>query len=159
MARITLTNGFSIIPEGEYIFCVYGVEYDPEFGKLQIKLVTADGQTHIERYSLMKQDGTPNETAYSIFSYLAKTIMNDFSLEDVDPDDLVGKYLKAEIKHTELPSKKDPTKTSTFANLGDKSPADGFDKEPNARCMKVLNIDHVESEAMKSGLDLDSLLG
>ena len=61
----------------------------------------------------------------------------------------------------------------TFANLGDKSPADGFDTEPTARALNM-GRDGVkaspkptataaapvqQSAPAKGGLDLDSLLG
>ena len=46
MARIPMTSGFMVIPEGTYIFRIYDVSYDEEFGKIVIKLVTADGMTH-----------------------------------------------------------------------------------------------------------------
>jgi hypothetical protein len=58
--------------------------------------------------------------------------MNDFDMEDVDPTELVGHYIRAEIIHNKVPSTKDPTKMITFVNLGNKSPADGFDGAPAA---------------------------
>jgi hypothetical protein len=58
--------------------------------------------------------------------------MNDFDMEDVDPEELVGHYIKAEVIHNKVPSTKDPTKTMTFINLGNKSPADGFEGAPAA---------------------------
>ena len=37
MARIPMTSGFTLIPEGEYVFRIYDVQYDEEFGKLMEK--------------------------------------------------------------------------------------------------------------------------
>lgn len=170
MARIPMTNGFMVIPEGEYVFRIYDASYDEEFGKIIIKLVTASGATHTERFSIKNSDDEYNEKALNAFSYFAKTAMNDYSLEDVDPEELIDHYIRAEVVHTKLPSTKDPTKTVTFANLGDKSPADGFDTEATAKAMSMGKSNGVpnmpkptapEKEAPKksTGLDLDALLG
>ena len=32
MARIPMTSGFTLIPEGTYVFRIYDVCYDDEFG-------------------------------------------------------------------------------------------------------------------------------
>ena len=41
MARIPMTSGFVIIPEGEYVFRIYDATYDEDFGRIEIKLVNA----------------------------------------------------------------------------------------------------------------------
>ena len=146
MARIPMTGGFQIMPEGEQVLKITAADYDEEFGKAVFTLANAKGQTCQERFSLLLQDGSPNEKALGAFSFYAKTAMNDFDLEDVDPTELVGRYIRAEVIHNKVPSTKDPTKMMTFVNLGSKSPADGFDG--------------VATEAPKStGLDLNALLG
>jgi hypothetical protein len=149
MARISMTSGFVLIPEGEYIFRIYDAKYDEEFGKIEVKLVNAQGLTHTEKFSIKDKDDNFNEKALNAFSYFAKTAMNDFSLEDIEPEELIDHYICAEVIHTKVPSNKDPNKTVTFANLGDKSPADGFDEEPAQK----------SSGKPTGGLDLDSLLG
>lgn len=144
MARIPMTSGFSIIPEGEYVFRIYEANYDEDFGKLVVKLVTAQGMTHIERFSIKNPDDSYNERALNAFSFFAKTAMNDFEMEDVDPEDLVDHYIRATVVHSHVPSTRDPGKTMTFANLGDKSPADGYDTEATAKAMnmgKSMNLD------------------
>lgn len=75
----------------------------------------------------------------------------------------------AEVVHTKVPSNKDPNKEVTFANLGDKSPADGFDTEPVARALtlgsgnnaapKAAPKTQTASAPAKTGLDIDALLG
>lgn len=174
MARIPMTSGFVLIPEGTYVFRIYDAKYDEEFGKIEVKLVTAKGMTHTERFSIKDSNDEPNEKALNAFSYFAKTAMGDFELEDIDPAELIDHYIEAEVIHTKLPSNKDPNKTVTFANLGDKSPADGFDEEPVARAM-TLGKDGKDGKGSKTapaakpaqkstskptgGLDLNSLLG
>ncbi len=164
MARIPMTSGFTVIPEGTYVFRVYDATYDEEFGKIEIKLITAQGATHTERFGIKDQNDEINEKALNAFSYFAKTIMNDFSLEDIDPEELINHYIRAEIIHMHAPSRKDPTKNVTFVNIGDKSPADYFDTEPVARALSMTG-DNPSAMVSQSpveptkGLDLDSLLG
>ena len=147
MARIPMTGGFQMMPEGEQVLKITKAEYDEDFGKAIFTLENAKGQTCQERFSLLNQDGSPNEKALGAFSFFAKTALNDFDIEDVDPEELVGHYIKAEVIHNKVPSTKDPSKMMTFVNLGSKSPADGFDGAPAAPKTKA------------SGLDLSALLG
>ena len=174
MARIPMTSGFALIPEGTYVFRIYDATYDEEFGKIEIKLVNAAGMTQTERFSIKDKNDELNEKALNAFSYFAKTAMNDYSLEDVDPSELIDHFICAEVVHTKLPSNKDPNKTVAFANLGDKSPAEYFDTEPVARAMSISRGDSkaatpppapkqattAPAAAQPSkGLDLDALLG
>jgi hypothetical protein len=142
-----MTGGFQVMPEGEQVLKITEAEYDEDFGKATFTLANAKGQTCQERFSLLNQDNTPNEKALNAFSFFAKTAMNDFDLVDVDPAELVGRYIRAEVIHNKVPSTKDPTKMMTFVNLGDKSPADGFDGVTIAAAPKP------------AGLDLNALLG
>ena len=134
------------MPEGEQVLKITAAEYDEDFGKATFTLENAKGQTCQERFNLMKQDGTPNEKALNAFSFFAKNAMNDFDMEDVDPVELIGHYIKAVVIHNKVPSTKDPTKMTTFINLGDKSPADGFEGAAAAK-------------PKAGGLDLSALLG
>lgn len=170
MARIPMTSGFTLIPEGTYVFRIYDASYDEEFGKIEIKLVNAAGMTQIERFTIKDKNDEPNEKALNAFSYFAKTAMGDYTLEDIDPMELIDHFIEAEVVHTKLPSNKDPNKTVTFANLGDKAPAEYFDTEPVSRAL-TLGKDKNAAPATqkqattpapaapKKGLDLDALLG
>lgn len=167
MARIPVTGGFTLCPEGIHVFRIYDVSYDEEFGKLEVRMVNAQGIKHTERFSLINNDGEANEGAMNAFAYFAKTALNDFSVEDIDHTDLVNCYIKAEVVHTKLPSKKDPTKTLTFANLGDKWVADGFEVEPVPTALTMSAETEKPKEKPKaatppaatpSGIDLAALL-
>ena len=162
MAQLKLTSGFTVCPEGVHIFRIYKVDYDQDFGKLTVHLVNAKGITHSERFSLIGNNGSVNEKACNAFSYFAKTALNDFSLDEIDHNDLVNHYIKAEVVHTVTPSTKDPTKTMTFANLGGKWTADGFDTNPveKALTLGTETVEEIkETTTPQKGLDLDSLLG
>lgn len=157
-----MTNGFVIIPEGEHIFRIYDAKYDEDFGKIEIKMVTANGSTHMERYGILNQNGEYNEKALNAFSYFAKTALNSFDIEDVDPSELINHYVRAEVVHVKAPSTKDPTKIVTFVNLGDKSPADGFDTEPTDKALELTSENKAvkaENKSVDCGLDIDALLG
>lgn len=167
MAMIPMTSGFTLCPKGVQVFRIYKVDYDEEFGKLVIHLVNAQGITQQERYQLMSANGEMNEKACAAFSFFAKTALNDFSLEAVDPVMLVNRYIKADVIHTELPSNKDPNKTVTFANLGDKWAADGFDTTPVPKALSLGTDTNVATTpaapatptpAPATGLDLNALL-
>lgn len=159
MAIIPMTSGFTVCPEGKHIFRIYKVDYNSDFGKLIVYMVTAQGITHTERFSLMNQDGSMNDKACNAFSFFAKTALNNFGLEEIDHTDLVNHYIGGEITHTVLPSTKDASKTITFANIGDKWVADGFDTTP---VTKALTLGTEETVAPKqvapAEVDLNSLL-
>lgn len=147
MARISMTGGYKPMPEGEQVLMITAAEYDEDFGKAIFTLANAKGQTCRETFNLLNNDNTPNEKALSAFSFFAKTAMNNFDLEDVDPVELVGHYIRAEVIHNKVESKKEPGKMVTFVNLGDKSPAFGFDGVA------------AEAAPKSGGLDLSALLG
>lgn len=154
MAKIKLSEGgYTPIPEGEHIFKITKSTYDEDFGKLEVEMVTASGQKHIERYSLITNDGEINEGAQRAFSYMAKTALNNFNLEEVDTDDIVGCYIKAVVEHDKVPSNRDPSKTVTFIRLADKSPASGFETNKSATDSSK------KTESKGNPVDLDALLG
>ncbi len=123
MATIGLSAGFSLIPEGKTIFKIEKCEYKPKFHKIEVTLKTKNGQSHTERYDISKQGGL------NAFSYMAKTALHDFDLTEIDHTSIVGKFIGAEVEHTNQPHRDDPNKTVTFANLKSKFEAWGFDGE------------------------------
>lgn len=162
MAKITLSEGFSIIPEGTHIFKIIEATYKESFGKLEVKMKTAKGQTHIERFSLIKQDGSTNEGALNAFSYFARMALNDPTARDIDPEDLVGCFLECDVEHDIQPSNKNPDKNVTFVRLTDKRPADGFDEEeaitpPPAK--KATAAPAKKTPVKADEINLDELLG
>jgi hypothetical protein len=137
MATITMRSGFTLVPEGTHIFRIYKVDYNEEFGRLIAHMVNAQGITYQERFSLLNSDNSPNERACNAFSYFAKTALNNFALEEIDHNDLVGHYIKLEIIHNTIPSNNDPSKTVTFANSKDKWSAEGFDTTPVPKALTL----------------------
>ena len=170
MATIQMTGStFTVCPEGRHIFRIYKVDFNPDFGKVVVHMVNAQGITHKENFGLMRADGSMNEGACNAFSFFARTALNDFSRESIDHTELVNRYIGAEVVHTVQPNKNDPTKTVTFANLvGEKWVAEGFDTTPVQRALtlgtetetpKVATPTVEETPAPTTGLDLNALLG
>ena len=171
MATIQMTGStFTVCPEGRHIFRIYKVDFDTEFGKVVVHMVNAQGITQRENFFLYDADGSMNERACNAFSYFARTALNDFSREAIDHTELVNHYIGAEVVHSVSPSKKDPTKTVTYANLGhDKWVANGFDTTPVAKALTLGTAPETpkaaptptvaETPAPTVGLDLNALLG
>ena len=159
MATIQMTSGFTVCPEGKHIFRIFQVDYNEEFGKLAVHMVTAQGVIHVERFSLMNNNGEMNDKACNAFSFFAKTALNNFSLEEIDHNDLVNHYIGGEIVHTKLPSRNDPTKNVTFANITDKWVAEGFDTTPCKKALELGSTPVAPSEPTPVGeVNLDNLL-
>jgi hypothetical protein len=131
MAKITLSaSTFSIIPEGVTTFKVMEVDdtkYE-DFGKITVKLQTADGKTHNEQFTLIKNTGEVNEGALKAWSYFARTCLNNFSADEIDTQDIVKCYITATVKHeTYTRTKGDRAGTeATSVRLNDYTTATGF---------------------------------
>lgn len=113
MSRIALTGGFTIMPEGEQILCITKVEYDESFGRMSVTMQNADGQRHFENFRFLDATGAENQKAIGAFSSLAKAAIGDSNAEEVDTDDLVGCFVKAEISHREYEDKDGKMRTAT----------------------------------------------
>ena len=157
MAKIGLTEGFTLIPEGWHVFKIVSVDYNEDYGKMAVTMQTESGQRHIERFSLLNKMGEPNEGAMNAFSFFAKTALNNYKIREIDEQDLVGHYMRCNVEHEDVPSNKGNGKMITFARLADKEPADGFDD------VKIPFDDDEPAPAKpakkQGSFDLDSLLG
>ena len=129
MAKIGLSEGFSVIPEGTYVFKITKVNYKEDFGKMEVHMETQDGQKHIERFSLLDAKGNPNDRAMKAFSYFARAALGDTSLMEIDHEDLLGHFIECDVEYDIQPNKNNPDKTVTFVRLTDKRASDGWDEE------------------------------
>ena len=130
MAKMKLSeSNFKLIPEGVTTFKVVSVDdskYE-DFGKLEVKLQTAKGETHIERFGLTKKNGEINEGALKAWSYFARTCLNNFNADEIDTQDIVGCYVTATVKHESYTYEKDgETKKGTNVRLNDYTTAVNF---------------------------------
>ena len=129
MAKIKLSEGgFSLIPEGTTTFKITEVEYKEDFGKLTVNMQTKTGAKHTERFSLLKANGEVNEGAIKAFSYFAKTALNNFGLDEIDDQAIVGCYITATVTHEDYDyvNKDGDRKTGKSAKLSDYAVAVGF---------------------------------
>lgn len=131
MAKMKLSEStFTLIPEGATIFKVMEVDdskYE-DFGKLAVKLQTAKGETHTETFTLTKANGDINEGALKAWSYFARTCLNNFQVDEIDSQDIVGCYIQATVKHEKyVRTKGDKAgQEGTAVRLNDYTTAVGF---------------------------------
>lgn len=131
MARIKLMDtSYQKISEGFHVFQVVGVNYDEDFGKLDVTLQNKSGQKHIEKFWLMDISGEPNVKAYWAFSLFAKLCLQDNEVTDIDEKDLIGTFIRAEVKYVEGSKINERTgKKYVNAKLERKEMASSFDGE------------------------------
>ena len=124
MAKMKLAEStFTLIPEG-----TTNDEKYEDFGKLEVKLQTAKGETHIERFTLIKSNGELNEGALKAWSYFARTCLNNYNVDEIDTQDIVGCYITATVKHETYTRKKGEKAGTegTSVRLNDYTTASGF---------------------------------
>lgn len=148
---IKLNGEFAPIPEGTYIFKITKVEYKPDFGKLNVTLKTQAGKSHVESFMLIDKAGNPNSGAMAAFSFFAKAVMNDFTLEEIDEQELVGRYIQADIEHTLVESKTKPGDIKTFAHVRNPEAVGGYDGgEPSED--GFMKVEEAEEDDLLSSL-------
>lgn len=145
---------FSIIPEGTHVFQIDAVVYSEEFGKMTVSMHVKNGLRHVEYFNLLKADQTPNNGALNAFSYFARCALNDFTVTDIDPQSLIGHYVKIEVRHEQGTNKDGQERT--YTRLGNKYPAAGFEEDETA---PVEPTAPAEPVPQSTGTDLDALLG
>lgn len=119
MGSIKLAKtGFKLTPEGERALRVISAEAKPKAMPQFIEITFEDVYEKTQLKSTYK---ITDDKGLIIFTILLKSLDNKYATQDTfDLDDLpnlVGGYVKAEIKHVEVQSKTDPTKTLTFCNI------------------------------------------
>jgi hypothetical protein len=158
MAKMQLSeNTFALIPEGTTTFKVMEVDDSKysDFGKLEVKLQTAKGLKHTERFTLIKANGELNEGALKAWSYFARTCLNNFNVDEIDTQDIVGCYITATVKHEEFEFTKGERAGQTGKNvrLNDYTVATKFGGR---------DIDEIydeEADELDDDIDLDDELG
>lgn len=154
MAKMKLSEGgFKLIPEGTYVFKIASVDdskYE-KYGKLEVKLVTKDKYTHTESYtfiSVVRNRKEINEGALKRWSYFARVCLNNFSVDEIDTQDVVGCYIQATVKHEKFTRTKGDHagEEATAVRLNDFTVASGWGADEQ---------DQSEDEDEDDDLDLD----
>lgn len=143
-------NTFTIIPEGTTIFKVMEVDeskYD-DYGKLKVTLQTSSGEKHFENFSFTKANGDINEGALKAWSYFARVCLNNFQVEEIDTQDIVGCYIQANVTHETYTrtSGEKAGQEATAVRLKDYTSASGFNSTKG-------KVDPVEEDDDLDGLD------
>lgn len=119
MAELQLSEGFSIIEEGEHILSIKKAELKPPVNPEFIVVEFADeyGRTMKNRYPL----DPSNQGGFFATSQFLRAAFNNPTMKSFNTDDvprLQGVKIRAEVVHSKVPSKKNPEKLNTFANIG-----------------------------------------
>ena len=128
MPRVRL-SGYSIIPEGDYLFKVTGYEYKEDYGKITLFFESESGEKHSEKFSLLQSDGQVNQQALKAFSAYCVNILNDNTLWDSECDFewLIGSHVKATIEHSKSVGTDGVERT--YAHMKNLQPVE--EKKPN----------------------------
>lgn len=99
MAKIGLTQGFRNLEVGtEQLLLIKKVSYEEKYMKCKVTLADDEGRALTETYSFKgKKKGTFNEVALGIFSTIAKCATHDFADREIDPEEIEGLYIVADV--------------------------------------------------------------
>lgn len=101
MARIGLSEGFRNLEEGpRQILTIAAISYDDKYGKAQVTFEDSRGGSQVETYTMGapgKKQSRGQKVAQNIFSTMAKNALHDWEIEDIDPDELVGLDVMADV--------------------------------------------------------------
>lgn len=142
---VKLNAGYVKIPEGTHKFIVDSVEDKlSDFGKITVTLKTEKGLTNKQTYILYKdvKKDILNDGAITAFSIMARAVLQDNDVESIEPQELVGKYVQADVTYEEY-DKEDGSK-GTATRLKNWASCDGFG---------------VKATKEDGELDLDAILG
>lgn len=99
--KLSQSNGMFIKEAGKKILLqITKANYDQEFGKVELEFKNERGEIINENYNLMANDGSINEPALKAFSYFTRVAMGDWGVQEVEEEELIGKWLRADIKLT-----------------------------------------------------------
>ena len=99
MAKIKLTQGFRNLEVGEeQLLTIKKVSYEEKYLKCKITFVDDEDRALTETFSFKgKKKGTYNEVALGIFSTIAKCATHDFSDREIDPEEIAGLQIIADV--------------------------------------------------------------
>lgn len=99
MAKIGLIQGFRNLEVGkEQTLLIKRVSYDEKFMKCKVTFADDQDRALTESFNFKgKKKGTYNEVALGIFSTIAKCATHDFTDRDIDPEEIEGLYIVADV--------------------------------------------------------------
>lgn len=112
MNRIKLNEGFKELEVGNgQLLVISGVSYDDQKDRMRVTFKDRNGGSSSEFYNLFTKEKVrgkkglqrvPNEGALTAFSTMAKHALNDWDREDIDPEELVGRYVIANVTYDDV---------------------------------------------------------
>lgn len=99
MAKIGLIQGFRNLEIGtEQTLKIKKVAYDEKYLKCKVTFADDEGRALTETYNFKgKKKDTFNEVALGIFSTIAKCATHDFTDREIDPEEIEGLYIVADV--------------------------------------------------------------
>lgn len=158
MAKIkTMAVGGSLLPEGRTQFKIIKVDdskYE-DFGKLEIKMVTQNGQAHSERFGLINaKTGEMNTGAVKAYSFWVGTILGVWGEQEVDSDELEGKCFEADVEQVESDTiNEDTGKPYVNNRLSNMKAIKGFTDSDDAATEEDVDGESEEDEDLDDFLD------
>ncbi|WP_165170625.1 hypothetical protein [Adlercreutzia sp. ZJ242] len=125
MAKIGLIKGFRNLEVGkEQTLLIKKVSYEEKYMKCKITFSDAEDRTLTEQFSFKgKKKGTLNEVALGIFSTIAKCATHDFTDREIDPEEIEGLYVVADVYEQEVKDE-DENVTGTYKHIRNFKEAD-----------------------------------
>ena len=122
---IMLTQGFRDMELGkDHLVFVKKVKWDEEFDTLRLTFSDEDGATLSENFFFIDSHGNPNEVALGIFSNIAKAATHDERNREIDPNDLLGLSLIADVYEQEGRDKNGKPNGKFYRHLRNFKPSD-----------------------------------
>lgn len=104
--KIGLSEGFRRLREGrDQVLSIVEVSYDDKFGKMNVTFEDEYGGSKTECYRMGvpgKEQSHSNKVAQDVFSTMAKHALRDWDVEEIDPDELVGLTVMADVTTNEV---------------------------------------------------------
>lgn len=107
------SEGYPLIPEGEQVVRIKSVDdkdYE-KFDKMTIVVEDVSGAAANVNFNFVNDDGSTNPAADGQFTRIGRAALDDQTLDEIDSDELPGKFILVEIEHNE------GKKGGTFANI------------------------------------------
>lgn len=125
MAKIGLIQGFRNLEVGqEQTLLIKRVSYEEKYQKCKITFADEEGRALTETFSFKgKKKGSYNEVALGIFSTIAKCATHDFTDREIDPEEIEGLYIVADVFAQEVKDE-DGEVTNTYLHVRNFKEAD-----------------------------------
>lgn len=156
-----LQDKFPLIPEGDQVVRVKEVidkDYE-KFDKLTVIVEDGEGTAAQLNFNFVNEDGSPNDGAENAYTFMCRALLNDQTADEVDTNELVGKFALAEVMHTTgskggtfIKIKKWSATDETFApSKGGSKPAEKADKPASTPAHKKTAAEIIaEAKARKA---------